>query len=358
MGGDEFVVILELGSGESPDTVADALASRIENAICQPIVVGSKEHLITVSIGYAVAGDDATADSLLGDADTAMYHVKSHGANGHRAFDPSLRRDTAHHDHTERQIRRALADGTLEVHYQPIVNPVTRLVHGVEALLRIPDANGMHLNTAEVIAVAEKTGLVSAIDDRVLEIASAQVASWHRDATLGPLMLTLNRSVRDITKPGFYDRIQHVLALSGLSPQALTLEITETVLLDADRAALTDLYDLHAQGINIAIDDFGTGYASLSYLTTLPISCIKIDRSFTDGLPADPTCATLVRATVGIAEDLGIDCVVEGVETPAQLASLPHYERLLVQGYLFGRPQPASQLAALLSAGGRLDAIA
>jgi EAL domain-containing protein (putative c-di-GMP-specific phosphodiesterase class I) len=287
-----------------------------------------------------------------------MYHVKSHGANGHRAFDPSLRRDTAHHDHTERQIRRALADGTLEVHYQPIVNPVTRLVHGVEALLRIPDANGMHLNTAEVIAVAEKTGLVSAIDDRVLEIASAQVASWHRDATLGPLMLTLNRSVRDITKPGFYDRIKHVRALSGLSPQALTLEITETVLLDADRAALTDLYDLHAQGINIAIDDFGTGYASLSYLTTLPISCIKIDRSFTDGLPADPTCATLVRATVGIAEDLGIDCVVEGVETPAQLASLPHYERLLVQGYLFGRPQPASQLAALLSAGGRLDAIA
>jgi diguanylate cyclase (GGDEF)-like protein/PAS domain S-box-containing protein len=342
MGGDEFVVVLDVPETEDPRALAKTVAKRIESALAEPILIDSDTHIFTVSIGICVANEDATAETILRDADTAMYHVKNHGANGHTVFEPALRQDRLGLDHTERQIRRALTENSVELYYQPIVDPATNTFHGVEALVRIADVDGTHLNTAQVIAVAEQTELISALDDRVLQIACEQAAAWRREPEYAHLTLTLNRSAKDISKPGFYNRVNEILTKSGLDPHALTLEITETVLLDADQAALADLRRLHDQGVGIAIDDFGTGYASLRYLTVLPITCIKIDRSFTKGLPDDRTCLTLVRATVGIAEDLEIHCVVEGVETPEQLGALPRYDGLLIQGYLYGRPQPAA----------------
>ncbi len=161
---------------------------------------------------------------------------------------------------------------------------------------------------------------------------------WRSDPELAHLVLNVNRSARDIAKPGFYQRIDDALTQSGLDPHGLTIEITETVLLDATASDLADLRDLKERGVGLALDDFGTGYASLRYLAELPITCIKIDRSFTSRLPADPTAMTLVRATVGLAEQLAISCVVEGVETDEQRDALPDYERLLIQGYLYARP--------------------
>jgi EAL domain-containing protein (putative c-di-GMP-specific phosphodiesterase class I) len=145
--------------------------------------------------------------------------------------------------------------------------------------------------------------------------------------------------VKDIARPGFYERISRAITDSRLEPRALTLEITETVLLDATEDTLRDLRALAHQGIGLAIDDFGTGYASLRYLAELPISCIKLDRSFTQRLPDDPTSMTLVHGTIGLAERLGISCTVEGVETPEQLKSLSSYRRVLIQGYLYAAPQ-------------------
>lgn len=347
LGGDEFVVLLDIPQQLNPMVVAETVSLRIAAALAEPITLGGYQHTVTASIGISLAPDatDAsTADSLLRDADAAMYHVKSRGSNGHAFFHTSQRPDTAGRDLLEREIRRALAEDDLAVHYQPIVDPRTASLHGVEALLRIrASETGRFLNTAQVISVAEQTGLIAELDERVLRIACAQAALWRSEPSHAELTLKLNRSAKDITRPGFYERITDALVSTGLAAQALTIEITETVLLDANEENLATLRRLRAHGVGLAIDDFGTGYASLRYLAELPINCIKVDRSFTSRLPHDRTSMTLVRATIGLAEQLGIDCIVEGVETTRQLAALPDYDRLLIQGYLYARPQPASE---------------
>ncbi|HEY3923178.1 MAG TPA: EAL domain-containing protein [Acidothermaceae bacterium] len=352
IGGDEFAIILDIPEHLEPLALAESVGARIASLIAEPIQAGGLDHTLSVSIGIRIADDTATADTLLSDADAAMYHIKAHGGNGHRFFEIAHRPDTAMHGRLERTIRRALANDSIEVFYQPIVNPMTNGVYGIEALLRLRDEAGGFVDTAQVIAVAERTGLITALDERVLQVACAQAVVWRRDADLAHLVLNVNRSARDIAKPGFYQRIDDALTESGLDPHGLTIEITETVLLDATASDLADLRDLKERGVGLALDDFGTGYASLRYLAELPITCIKIDRSFTSRLPADPTAMTLVRATVGLAEQLAISCVVEGVETDEQRHALPDYERLLIQGYLYARPasatqRPAANLAAL-----------
>ena len=346
IGGDEFAIILDIPEHQEPLALAETIGARIASLIAEPIPAGGLDHTLSVSIGIRIADDSATADTLLSDADAAMYHIKAHGGNGHRFFELAHRPDTATHGRLERAIRRALAEDAVEVFYQPIVNPVTNGIHGVEALLRLRDGAGVFLDAAEVIAVAERTGLITALDERVLQIACAQAVEWRRDPDLAHLVLNVNRSARDIAKPGFYQRINDALSQSGLHPRGLTIEITETVLLDATSADLADLRNLKELGVGLALDDFGTGYASLRYLAELPISCIKIDRSFTSRLPSDPTAMTLVRATVGLAEQLAISCVVEGVETDEQRCALPSYERLLIQGYLYARPDSADRRPA------------
>jgi diguanylate cyclase (GGDEF)-like protein len=341
VGGDEFVVVVAVPSGEEPYSLSETIARRLESSLSEPIVVDGREHTVTVSIGICVAQPGSTADGMLSEADTAMYETKTHGRNGHTFFRAELRNDTLGRDHTERQIRRALAEDSVEIHYQPVVDPSTGTVTAVEALVRIADVDGTHLDATQVIAVAEQTGLIPALDDRVLHMACRQTVAWRSDLEHADLRLSLNRSASDIAVPGFHDRINEALVRSGLDPRALTLEITETVMLDATASTLGDLQRLRDKGVGIALDDFGTGYASLRYLATLPITGLKIDRSFTAGVPHDRTAVTLVRAAIGLAEDLGLECVVEGVETEEQLRALPHYKGLYVQGYLYGRPVAA-----------------
>jgi diguanylate cyclase (GGDEF)-like protein len=341
LGGDEFAVLVWFDDAASAAELADAVASRIERSLADPIKARGRECSVTASIGISLVEQDAAADDALAGADAALYAVKRHGANGHAIFDSELADRTKRDEAIERSLRRALREDLVEVHYQPIVAPGNGFVHAVEALVRIRDDDGALLDAGAVIAVAERVGLVSELDDRVLRQACDHVAAWRSQPLYGELRLSINRSAQDILRPGFYDRIAQALDSTALPATALTLEITETVLLDAAEPAMADIRRLYARGVRLAIDDFGTGYASLSQLTKLPISTIKIDRSFTSNMLHDRTCRALVRATVGIASDLRFDCVVEGVETEEHLAALPRYDRLLIQGYLYGRPRPA-----------------
>jgi diguanylate cyclase (GGDEF)-like protein/PAS domain S-box-containing protein len=342
LGGDEFVVVLRGEDEAAVATLAEAVAQRVGLALAEPFAFDGVECALTASIGISVVGPDTAPGSTLAEAAAAMYSVKRHGANGHAVFDAALAEQARREEFIESALRRALRTDAVEVHYQPIVAPGTGLVHSVEALVRIRDTDGNCLDAGSVIAAAERCGLVTELDDRVLRKACAQVVAWRRDPTYADLHLTLNRSAQDILRPGFHDRIMAALVETALPCQALTIEITETVLLDAEEGAMTDIRRLYGRGVRLAIDDFGTGYASLGQLTRLPISVIKIDRTFTSNMLHDRTCAALVRATVGIASDLGLDCVVEGVETEEHLANLPRYRQMLIQGYLYGRPRPAA----------------
>jgi diguanylate cyclase (GGDEF)-like protein/PAS domain S-box-containing protein len=342
MGGDEFVVILTVDADEDPAAIGREVAERIIRSVGEPLVLGSVEHAITASIGICVAQPGTTPHDLLRDADTAMFQAKLNGKAGYAVFVSTLREDARTRDELVRSVRQSLADNTLDVHYQPIVEPGTGRVVAVEALVRIPGPGGRLLDTAAAIAAAEQTGLIGAIGERVLRRSCEQTARWRRTPEHADLAVAVNLSASEIARPGLYDRVMAIVRSTGLEPSALTLEITESVLLDAGPTTVSDLRRLHDDGVGIAIDDFGTGYAGLRYLATLPVTSIKIDRSFTAGLPGDSVSATIVRATVGLAAELRLACVVEGVETAEQLAALPQAPRLLVQGWHFARPQPAS----------------
>lgn len=343
LGGDEFVVVLWADSHDTASNLSVMVAGRIQDALAQPIVSQGRECWVTASIGISIVGKDAASESALAEADAAMYSVKKHGANGFAVYDCTFAERVRQHDWIERNLRRALRDDSIDVHYQPIVAPESGLLSAVEALVRVSDENGNPIDAGAVIAVAEISGLISELDDRVLRRASEQVATWRSTALYRDLRLTINRSAQDLLRSGFYDRIVAALATTALPASALTLEITETVLLDADVDTMGDVRKLYEHGVRLALDDFGTGYASLSQLTKLPISAIKIDRSFTTNMLHDRTCRALVRATVGIAEDLRMECIVEGVETEEHLAALPRYDRLLIQGFLYGRPRPGHE---------------
>jgi diguanylate cyclase (GGDEF)-like protein/PAS domain S-box-containing protein len=342
MGGDEFVVILTVDGGENPAAVGREVAERIIRSVGEPLVLGSVEHAVTASIGICVAQSGTTPHDLLRDADTAMFQAKLNGKAGYAVFVPTLREDARSRDELVRNVRQSLADNTLDVHYQPIVEPGSGRVVAVEALVRIPGPDGRLLDTAAAISAAEQTGLIGAIGERVLRRSCEQTARWRRTPEHADLAVAVNLSASEIARPGLYDRVTAIVRSTGLEPSALTLEITESVLLDAGPTTVSDLRRLHDDGIGIAIDDFGTGYAGLRYLATLPVTAIKVDRSFTAGLPHDSVSATIVRATVGLAAELRLACVVEGVETAEQLDALPQAPRLLVQGWHFARPQPAS----------------
>jgi diguanylate cyclase (GGDEF)-like protein/PAS domain S-box-containing protein len=342
LGGDEFMVVLWTEDAAAAASLAGSLASRVEAALREPIVSLGRECSVTASIGISIVGQDTAPESALAEADAAMYSVKRHGANGHAVFDAALAEQTRTDEIVERSLHRALREGVVGVHYQPIVAPGTGLVRSVEALVRLADDDGRPLNAASVIAVAERIGLITELDDLVLRQACEQVRRWRTEANYADLRLSINRSAQDILRAGFPDRIRSALDASNLPATALTLEITETVLLEVTAETMLGIRRIYEDGVRLAIDDFGTGYASLSQLTMLPISAIKIDRSFTSNMLDDRTCRALVRATVGIAEDLGLDCVVEGVESEELLAALPRYRKLLIQGYLYGRPRPAT----------------
>jgi diguanylate cyclase (GGDEF)-like protein/PAS domain S-box-containing protein len=341
-GGDEFVILCE---GMSSQDAVMALAERAMMAIDEPFVINGEKFHIGVSIGVAFVDDDGPSpEELLGDADYAMYLAKARSGQGRvQLFDQATRAVARQRVHTETALARALERQELVVFYQPIVETATRRWVGVEALLRWQHPTRGLLAPAAFLDVAEQTGLIVPMGAWVLSEACRQVQEWN--STLPPddhLAVSVNLSGRQLTEPDLAQKIGASLQEANIDPHAvrLVLEVTETLLPTDEDEARRRLIELHDLGIQLAIDDFGTGYSSLRYVRDLPISTIKIDRSFVSGLGRSTHDEAIVDAVTQLARTLGLRVVAEGVETEAQFAFLSAVGCDFSQGYLFGRPQP------------------
>jgi diguanylate cyclase (GGDEF)-like protein len=342
-GGDEFTILCE--------DVADAdavmgLARRVLAEVSRPILLTEGEVFVTTSIGIALSGHDAeTPQTLVRDADTAMYRAKDAGRARADFFDERVRARTLEHLHTGNALHRALARGEFEVRYQPILDLETGRVVRFEALLRWNHPERGLLSPIEFIGLAEETGLIVPIGAWVLDTACAQAARWCEQTLDGtPLGISVNLSPRQLSEPSLPGEVERTLERSGLDPDLLWLEITETALMHDTESAASALRVLRGQGIHLAVDDFGTGYSSLTHLKGFPIEALKIDQSFVKGLGRDAEDTAIVTAVVSLAHALGLGATAEGVETPEQLASLRTLGCDHAQGHLFSEPQSAADL--------------
>ncbi len=346
LGEDEFAVLLEdLDTRQE----ADGVAKRLGAALAEPYVIGDNELVTTASIGIAFAEDlHQEPEDLLRDATTAMHRAKTDGRDRVDVYDMDLRRSTQQRGVAERTLRAALRDEAVVVHYQPVVDLGSGRTVAVEALARLRGRDGALVPPIDFIGVAEETGLIVELGTTVLRTACEQTSTWRRVLGLD-IAVAVNLSARQAARADLARTVLDVLEQSELPSTALSLELTETALLEATADTLQQLELLRSAGIEIGIDDFGTGYASLRYLASLPVSFVKIDRSFTSGLPHDPTALVIVDAVARLASDLGLRCVAEGVETTEQSQWYGRYPGMMVQGYLHGRPVDADHVLPYLS---------
>ncbi len=340
LGGDEFVVMqAQRKTGET----AGRLAARLITELSRPYRIGARHLSIGVSIGIALAPEHAREPGpLLRFGDMALYDAKARGRGQAVLFTPALDTALRVRAELERDLREAVAEERLHLHYQPQYTLATGTLLGAEALLRWHDPARGQVSPAEFIPIAEECGLITVLGAWVLRQACRAAASWPQ-----PLGVAVNLSPVQFRTTDLVGLVGGVLAESGLDPARLELEITEGVMLGDSPDTLATLAGLKAMGVRIAMDDFGTGYSSLSYLRRMPIDKLKIDQSFTRALGIDPAARKLVRSIIGIARDLGIASLAEGVETEAHAEMLREEGCVEVQGYLFGRPMPEAAFAAL-----------
>jgi diguanylate cyclase (GGDEF)-like protein/PAS domain S-box-containing protein len=341
-GGDEFVVLCR--DLADPDG-ASAIAHRVLDALAEPIVLGADEVFVTASIGIAVAADGATSETLLRDADAAMYRAKNGGRARAMVFEPDDQGAAVAALRTGSELHRALARDELVLHYQPIVELRTGRVIGFESLIRWNHPERGLLAPGEFIPLAEETGLIVPIGAWALDTACRQLVHWQavRDAAQRPgrLAMNVNMSPRQLADTTLVKSVARVLHDTGVDPSLVCLELTENALMQNADAATEGLHRLRALGIQLSIDDFGTGYSSLSYLKQFPVSALKIDRSFIEGLGRDSEDTSIVEAIVTLAHALGLTAIAEGLERPDQLEALRVIGCDYAQGFLLGRPLPA-----------------
>ena len=344
LGGDEFAILLHpCGRGE-----ARAMAERALKAISLPLLVYEQELYVGGSIGIARFPEDGMdATALLRCADTAMYQAKDNGRNNFQFYAADMNLKALQQFAIETSLRRALEREEMLLYYQPLVDVGTRAIVGVEALLRWKSEEFGTFASSDFIAVAEESGLIDQIGHWALTAACRQMREW-RDAGLSGLTVSVNLSPRQFHNGDLVQQVRNALTESGLEPGALELEITESVLIKHNMEAIEKLTELADLGVKLAIDDFGTGYSSLSYLKRLPIHRLKIDRSFVRESHIDPDDAAIAAAIIGMAAGLGIEVTAEGVENEEQLAFLKQAGCQIVQGYYFGSPLPAEELAKLV----------
>jgi EAL domain-containing protein (putative c-di-GMP-specific phosphodiesterase class I) len=322
-------------------------------ALRAPLVLDGQEVFPTASIGIALSTPRRSRpDSLLRDADVAMYHAKAEGKDRSAVFDATMLEQAAERLTLEADLRRAIDRGELLVHYQPIVSLRDRAVVEVEALVRWQHPERGLVSPAEFIPVAEATGLIVPIGQQVLEQACRQLAAWQtRYPTEPKLVVSVNLSARQFQHPDLLGDIRRAVGAAGLDPHCLKLEITESTVMQDAEAAVTTLHELKTLGIQLAIDDFGTGYSSLGYLKRFPIDTLKIDRSFISGLGQDAQDTAIVRSVLALARSLGLSVTAEGIETTGQEAQLAELDCDRGQGYLFARPLAARDVEAILLRG-------
>ena len=349
LGGDEFVVILDLLADEE-DTII--VAKAIQHQFSRPFMLDGREIIVTVSVGIAVSepGQDG-AETLLRNADVAMYRAKSDGRARYIIFDPSMHTDSLARLELENDLRHALDNGELRVYYQPIVMMASGVFTEVEALVRWQHPTRGLVSPVEFIPIAEDTGLIIPLGLWVLETACRQVAAWHREIPSDPpLILSVNLSPRQFQQPSLVEDVALALKDSGLPPGSLKLEITEGVIMRNAEATIETLWKLKDLGIQLAIDDFGTGYSSLSYLKRLPVDVLKIDQSFVQGIGKNPEDNAIVHATLMLAKSLKLKVTGEGIETCEQAALLSEWGCDNGQGYLFGKAQDHEKAGLVLGA--------
>jgi diguanylate cyclase (GGDEF)-like protein len=344
LGGDEFVILLHpCGRGE-----AQAVAERALEAIGLPVLVYEQEVYVGGSIGIARFPEDGMdATALLRCADTAMYQAKDNGRNNYQFYTSDMNLKALQHFAIETSLRKALERDEMLLYYQPLVDVETRAIVGVEALLRWKSEEFGTFASGDFIAIAEQSGLINQLGLWALIAACRQMREW-RDAGISNLTVAVNLSPRQFHNGDLVQQVRDALMESGLEPGALELEITESVLIKHNMEAIEKLTELADLGVKLAIDDFGTGYSSLSYLKRLPIHRLKIDRSFVRESHIDPDDAAIATAIIGMAAGLGIEVTAEGVENEEQLAFLKQAGCQIVQGYYFGSPLPAEDLAKLV----------
>ena len=338
LGGDEFAIV-QAGETDQREA-AKALADRVIGVLGKPFDIEGGDISIGTSIGIALAPEhDTGSDSLLKMADLALYRAKSAGRNGYRFFDAEMSEVANARQEIESDLRRAIAQNELELHYQPIIDAKTLKICGAEALVRWRHPVKGIIAPDLFIPLAEEAGLITQIGDWVLRAACTEAVTWPAG-----VKVAVNLSVVQFHKTNLPDAVMRVLADTGLSPDRLELEITETALIESAAECLPALRKFKDLGITIALDDFGTGYSSLSQLAMFPFDKIKIDKSFTQNLTKRSECAAIISATLTLAQSLDIATTAEGVETVDQFRLLRLAGVTSLQGYLFKRPGPAAEI--------------
>jgi diguanylate cyclase (GGDEF)-like protein/PAS domain S-box-containing protein len=342
-GGDEFVVFCD----DVSVNVIEQIATRILAILSQPCQIGDQEVNIRASVGIAVAEDDATPESLLRDSETAMYRAKKGRRGSFEIFNETLRSNSELQLAASTAMHGALERGEFTVLYQPVIDLTTGTMTSAEALLRWEHPERGQISPVEFIPVAEETGLVVPIGMWVFEQACQQLIRWR--AVNPDMTVAVNLSVRQMADPEITRKIESVMVQTGVKPQSVCLELTETIFVDdVDRTGAT-LKALNELGVQLAMDDFGTGYSSLSYFKRFPFDAVKVDQQFVGGLGTDPHDSALVSAIIAMASSLGLEVIAEGVETRDQLIRLQQLSCRHAQGFYLARPMPADEIFQLVA---------
>jgi len=351
LGGDEFVVMLD---ELAPDLSAAArevevVSSKLLAALRQPYELEGVSHYSSASIGVALFGEDsATVEDLLKRADLALHQAKSDGRDAVRFFDPEMQAAVSARVALERDLRQGLQAGEFLLYYQPQIDGVGRMT-GAEVLLRWQHPTRGMVSPATFIPLAEETGLILPLGRWVLEQACAQLAHWAAQPQTAQLTLAVNVSARELRQDDFVEQVLAVLQQTGAPARGLKLELTESLVLDNVEDSIAKMKQLQAQGVGFSLDDFGTGFSSLNYLKRLPLDQLKIDQSFVYDALSSPNDAAIVQTIVALGRSLRLNVIAEGVETWEQREFLAREGCHHVQGYLFGRPGPVENLAALMA---------
>jgi diguanylate cyclase (GGDEF)-like protein len=355
IGGDEFVVLLT--DSDSPRTVAH-VAQKVLDSLARPFDLDGYELYITPSIGICVYPDDGEdAQTLMSNADAAMYHAKDTGRNNFQFFTRQMSIAAHHRLALENELRHAVDRNELVLYYQPQIDLRTGEIVGFEALLRWNHPERGMVLPSVFIPIAEETGLINRIGEWVMSRACEQAHAWQETGHPG-LQVSVNCSAQQFRRDEYVGTIEATMHANDLPASCLELEITESVIMQHTEQVLVRLKRLHDMGVQLSLDDFGTGYSSLSYLKRFPIQKLKIDQTFVRDITTDPDDAAIVTAIVAMAHSLGLVVMAEGVETRQQLAFLKALKCDQAQGYYFSPPVPAAEFEALLGNPGRLQAAA
>jgi diguanylate cyclase (GGDEF)-like protein len=345
LGGDEFVVMIENFTGPRD---AIAVAQKVLVGLNQPFFVDDQEFLMSASIGISTFPDDgADVETLVKNADIAMYRAKDQGRNNYQFYSAQMNKHTFERLAMESSLRRAVERNEFLLHYQPKLDLRTGAIAGVEALVRWKHPDWGMVSPAQFIPLAEETGLIVQIGEWVLKTACEQSRQW-RDQGIPGVRVAVNLSARQFAQESLLQGVAKIIAESGLTPECLELEITESMVMQNAEHATETLQKLKAMGVSLAIDDFGTGYSSLAYLKRFPIDCVKIDRSFIKDIPVDADDMAITKGVIALGHSLRLKVVAEGVETKEQQEFLQANDCDEMQGFLFSKPLPAEEVTTLL----------